>query len=237
MGHDTVNHSRPGSQEIQSYSVQLSSHDEGWEGFPKGDNPYVAEGSRCIFGYSFLFVPAIPIFFAGEEFNAEYKPLPNLAPDLFGKGEEGSGTWLYGSWIQWDQVKLKEHSDMFIDVRKMIRIRKENKDLFFARMDNAVPEIIALEIQSETGIPTPFAIWNEKGVIIIAGNNKDHDVDCTVRIPAEKLGLDLNKSYTIRDLWNNTTLKMKGSGLDNLSFKIKRDHVQRGGIAVFKIEK
>ena len=71
--------------DIKYYSVQLSSHDDGWEGFPVNDNPYVAEGSRFLFGYSCLFTPSIPIFFSGEEFNAQYKPLPNLAPDLFGK--------------------------------------------------------------------------------------------------------------------------------------------------------
>lgn len=122
--------------DIKYYSIQLSSHDDGWDGFPADANPYVAEGIRCLFGYSFLFTPSIPIFFAGEECKADYQPVPNLAPDLFGKGTEGEGRWLYGSWIQWDQLQQKEHAQMLEDVRKMIRIRKENSDLFFAWTDN-----------------------------------------------------------------------------------------------------
>ena len=53
-----------------SPSLQLSCHDNGWEGFPSDKNPYAAAGSRATFGYSFLFTPMVPIFMAGEEFDA-----------------------------------------------------------------------------------------------------------------------------------------------------------------------
>jgi len=53
-------------------SVQLSCHDNGWEGFPADKNPSVAQGSRALFGYSFLFTSMIPIFFSGEEFDATF---------------------------------------------------------------------------------------------------------------------------------------------------------------------
>src|SRR5208283_1717596 len=49
-------------------SLLLSCHDRGWEGFPLDKSPYVALGSRALFGYSFLFTPMIPVFFSGEEF-------------------------------------------------------------------------------------------------------------------------------------------------------------------------
>ena len=38
-------------------SILLSCHDNGWTGFPLDKNPYVAQGSRSLFGYSFLFLP------------------------------------------------------------------------------------------------------------------------------------------------------------------------------------
>jgi hypothetical protein len=75
-------------------------HDDGWDGFPLDKNPYVAQGSRSMFGYSLLFTPSIPLFMSGEEFNADYIPLPAHAPDLYGKGGPGKGRWLYASMIE-----------------------------------------------------------------------------------------------------------------------------------------
>lgn len=86
--------------------VQLSCHDDGWEDF-QGTNPYVAQGSRFIFGYGALFSGMIPIFMAGEEFDAQYVPLPKLSPNLFGGADPGQGTWLYGSMLQWTSLRVR----------------------------------------------------------------------------------------------------------------------------------
>ena len=61
-------------------SIQLSCHDNGWTGFPLDKSPYVAQGSRALFGYSFLFSPMIPIFFSGEEFDATFMLCQNCLP-------------------------------------------------------------------------------------------------------------------------------------------------------------
>jgi hypothetical protein len=76
-------------------SIQLSSHDDGWDSFPLSDNPYAAEGSRCLFGYSLMFLPAAVLFMAGDEFDADFVPLPTLSPYLFKKEKIGQGKWLY----------------------------------------------------------------------------------------------------------------------------------------------
>ena len=47
-------------------TIQLSCHDQGWDGFPLDRSPYTAQGSRALMGYSCLFAPAIPIFFSGK---------------------------------------------------------------------------------------------------------------------------------------------------------------------------
>ena len=44
-----------------------------------------------LFGYSCLFTPMIPIFFAGEEFDATYRPIPWLSAHLFGGQDLGKG--------------------------------------------------------------------------------------------------------------------------------------------------
>ncbi len=106
-------------------SIQLSCHDDGWEGFPKGQNPYAARGSRFVFGYCFMLTPAVPIFMSGEEFDADFVPLPRLSPALFGGKDIGQGTWLYGSWLRWKQAEEPAHRAMLDDVRAIIRIRRD----------------------------------------------------------------------------------------------------------------
>jgi hypothetical protein len=117
-------------------SILLSCHDNGWTGFPLDKNPYVAQGSRSMFGYSFLFSPMIPIFFSGEEFNAAFHALPELTPDLYGGKDAGKGRWLYGAMLDWNEVNLKymilpfvreifaelEHSSGFERVRRHLSL-------------------------------------------------------------------------------------------------------------------
>jgi hypothetical protein len=85
-------------------ACQLSCHDNGWDGSPLDQNPYAAQGSRFVFGYSCLLAPSVPILMSGEEFNADYVPLPTHTPGLFRRGEPGTGRWLYASWLQWEQL-------------------------------------------------------------------------------------------------------------------------------------
>ena len=217
--------------DLKYRSTQISSHDDGWETFPADANPYVAEGSRCVFGYSCLFTPSIPVFMSGEEFDADYKPLPRHTPDLYGKGERGKGKWLYASWIQWDQLKEKKHAEMLADVKKMIAIRKQNSDVFCASTTADAPKILELEYKADQTIPVPYIIWNGKKAFVVAGNNTDKDVQCTVTIPVEKIGLAKIKSCT--DLWNNKTLPVKSN---TISFVIKKDKTAAGGVIIIKLE-
>jgi Alpha amylase, catalytic domain len=111
------------------FSVQLSCHDNGWDGTPLDKNAYAARGSRFVFGYTVLLAPGVPIFMGGEEFNADYVPLPAHTPGLFGEGEPGTGRWLYASWLQWEQLKNPEKQAVLEDVKRLIHIRKTNSDL------------------------------------------------------------------------------------------------------------
>ncbi len=223
--------------DLHYYSVDLSDHDEGWENFPKEQNPYVAEGSRCLFGYSCLFTPAIPLFMSGEEFDAKFSPNPKLTPDLYGKGTPGDGTWLYGAIIDWEQLNQKEQRDMLQDVKRMISIRKEEADIFHAYLNDTLPDLFELQYESSIKIPVPFAMQNTKKIIIVAGNNTNQDVKCKIKMPLQHTGINPDKTYTIHDLWNDRKWKIKGKELEAFQFEIKRDKVSGGGISVFKILK
>ena len=66
---------------------------------------------------------------SGEEFNADYRPLPQLSPGLFGGEPFGKGRWLYGSWIDWEQLKLPEKTQMLEDMKSIIKIRRSQSEL------------------------------------------------------------------------------------------------------------
>ena len=218
------------------HNTILSCHDDGWEGFALDENPYVAEGSRCLFGYSGLFTPSIVSFMSGEEFDAGFVPLPTLSPYLFKKEDIGKGKWLYGSWLQWDQLKGKKHAEMFADVKKMISIRKQEKDLLCAADDNTVPNITGLKYKSRYTIPVPYIMWNNNKAIIVAGNNTDKDVNMSVTIPTDITGMENIRNFVITDLWNGGSKKVNAAELKEFNIKIRKDKTSGGGIAIYKIE-
>jgi hypothetical protein len=70
----------------------------------------------------------------------------------------------------------------------------------------------------------------------INGNNQHKDVKVTVTLPVEKIGMSGASRIRITDLWNGAEQIKNISNTTNLTFQIKRDRVQGGGLAVFKIE-
>ena len=217
-------------------SLQISCHDGGWEGFPKNDNPYSVQGSRCIMAYSGLLTPTVPIIFSGEEFDASFNALPGLKPSLFGdKGKAGDGRWLYGNVIDWQEMTIEKNREMLEDVKRIIQIRKQESDLFNGFAIQSGVQISELKTNAIANIPVPFGIWNNQKLVIVAGNNSDKDVECSIEIPIKEMGFHPDDTYTIIDLWNDKEWKIKGDELMNFSFKIKRDQVSGGGVSVFKI--
>jgi hypothetical protein len=216
-------------------TIQLSCHDDGWDSFPLTDNPYVAEGSRCLFGYSCLFLPVIPIFMSGEEFDAGYVPFPSHSPFLFKKEKVGQGKWLYATMIQWDQLKQKKHADMLTDVKKMIVIRKKESELIHASKNNVTSNIDSLAFSCSAKVPVPYILWNDKTALIVAGNPTDKDVKITVDIPTDKIGKNAKK-IVVTDLWNGGKKELTFAGLKKFSFTVKKDRTAGGGISIFKIE-
>ncbi|MDR1594129.1 MAG: hypothetical protein LBS43_06550 [Prevotellaceae bacterium] len=223
------------------YSTQLSSHDDGWEGSPLDKNPYVAEGSRSMFGYSCLFTPSIPLFMSGEEFNADYIPLPSHTPDLWGKGEQGKGRWLYASMIDWEQLKQPSKQDMLDDVTRMIAIRKADVDLFRPLTSDKKPPLKTVALQTtgvdKDSIPVPYMLYNERKAIVVCGNTTDMTVKGVLNISLAGTPLENAKRLQITDLWNGGKAKrIKAEDLQKYPVVMKPDKTKRGGVAVLKIE-
>jgi hypothetical protein len=219
-------------------SLQLSCHDNGWTGFPLNKNPYVAQGSRSLFGYSFLFSPMIPIFFSGEEFDATFHALPELSPNLYGDKDAGKGRWLYGAMLDWNELKEPEHRDMLVDVKKMMAIRKEYSGILAMWPGGKEPNLKAVRSEGNVKVPVPYLRWNDRTVIVVAGNrNQELDANLTLAIALTGTGLDGHKNYSVTDLWSSAEAKTcTEAELRSFHCAVKRDGRAAGGLAVFKIE-
>jgi hypothetical protein len=224
----------------QWLSVQLSSHDDGWDGYPLNKNPYTAQGSRFVFGYSFLLTPAIPLFMAGEEFNADFVPLPTLSPKLYGGENPGQGRWLYGSWIQWEQLAGRDHAEMLDDVKRLIRIRRENPSLIHPlKVGDGCDHLISVPYSAQRELPVPYLYWNERRGILVAGN-PDPSRDATIRfdVPFASIGFEPAQRIAVTDLWNeDETTITTAEAFNEMQFTIKRDKAHRGGMLVVAIDK
>ncbi|MCU0513073.1 MAG: alpha-amylase family glycosyl hydrolase [Anaerolineae bacterium] len=216
-------------------SGQISSHDNGWEGY-EHDNPYTAQGSRCIFGYGSLFSGLVPIFVAGEEFNAPFKALPQLSPHLFGGARPGEGKWLYGGEVQWSALEQPAHQAMLHDVQQLIALRRREPLLRAAT--NAAPlPMRALEYTSDRPCPPPYARWNATGLIVVAGNHdRTQPVTLSLALPLADLGFAGRTDWRVTELWTGATGTYHHSATARLSVTVPADATPQGGVRVLKLE-
>lgn len=218
-------------------SLLLSCHDRGWEGFPLDKSPYVALGSRALFGYSFLFTPMIPVFFSGEEFDASFRPIPWESPHFLGDEGAGKGRWLYGCMLDWNELSQPRHRDMFEDVKKMIAIRKREADLLGVVPDQEEPKLKAVPFDGDITVPIPYIRWNDNGAVIVAANrDTNHDAHLKLRLPLKEIGMAGHASYKVTDLWPGDEMKVHSDkDLASFALIVRRDKTQGGGLRVFKI--
>ncbi len=220
-------------------SIQLSSHDDGNDGtWPEKGSPYTAQGSRSLFGYSVMLTPAIPLFYSGEEFDATFRPMPTQSADLVAGGNPGKGRMLYGCRLDWDELNQPRQRAMFEDVKRMIAIRKREKEILEVRPEPIRPQLMAVPFDSEVKVPKPYIRWNERAAIVVAANrNSGQDANLTLRVPLQEIGFSGHSSYRVTDLWAEEEAHMYSeSDLAHLACMVKRDKSPRGGLRVLKIE-
>lgn len=198
----------------------------------------MAQGSRYVFGYGVLLAPCIPIFMSGEEFASDYVPLPRLTPDLYGKGKPGSGRWLYGSWLQWNQVKEPRHAQMLSDVTKLLRIRRENRDLLHAWGKGQIGNILPLQFEALAKPPIPYVIWNERKAVVVAANpDSTNSLEIALKIPLAEMGWKDGPAVKVTDLWSAGGVRtMAATEASSIKATIAPDKAAAGGLAVLLLE-
>jgi hypothetical protein len=219
-------------------AIQLSCHDQGWDGFPLDKNPYTAQGSRALIGYSCLLAAAIPIFVSGEEFNATFRPLPWQSPYLYGGKDPGKGRWLYGCMLNWDELQHPEQRAMLEDVKKMIAIRKRETDILNMQPESIRPKLMVVAVKSKVKVPRPYIRWSEHGAILVAANrDTKQDAQLVLQVPLQEIGLAGHAKYKVTDLWSElgTTIHPEAD-LQAFQCTVRCDKTKGGGLRVLKIE-
>ena len=219
--------------------IAPSCHDCGWDKFPLDRNPYSVQGSRHAFGYAALLAPAIPLFMSGEEFDAQYRPLPRHTPGLFGEGEPGTGRWLYASWLQWDRLDEPGGQAMFKDVKRMLEIRSEHSDLMKAiGSDDEQLFFKPVEFESEVNLPVPYILTNGTRAVLIVGNPTNETQQLTVVLSAEDLGFGPIRKLKITHVWprEGVAQTVRSRTLKSYSVLLPQDGVPGGGLQVIRFE-
>ena len=125
---------------------------------------------------------------------------------------------------------------MLADVKKMIAIRNQEKDVIHSVLNDARPPIVPVEYNSSANVPVPYVMWNGPKAILVAGNNLNKDVKLTAKLPLEKIGMAGASQIKITDLWNGGERVISAKNASNFTFTIKKDKTAGGGLAVYKIE-
>ena len=166
------------------YTFALSDH----------DSPhYWANGSLLNFGYQAIFAPVIPLFYIGEEWN-------NITNTSHG---------LYWATIEWDLLKNKEHTLFYENVKKMIKIRRQNANIFeFFPEDHTQTNICKIEVEGSC-LQSYARYADGVGIMIIANEDKNDDKLLTFKIPFEEMQLNDGQYYQLIDLMSGEILKLQ----------------------------
>jgi hypothetical protein len=211
-------------------TVQVSCHDAGWLSGP--GNYYRVRGSRSAFGYSALLSHCVPLFFAGEEFNAEQHGVPKLRRGLFGAG--GPGGWLYGTAIDWRELEGPDKAAMRDDVRRLLHVRRSNSDVINA--DHQIGDMVAVPV--EPALPlVPYLRWAGQGsAVLVIGNEADHPITATVELPLGKIGFPLGSTCVARDLLTGEESKVRSSVSLPWTVTVPGDRQPGGGLVALRLD-
>ncbi|MGI5183714.1 alpha-amylase family glycosyl hydrolase [Dactylosporangium sp. CA-152071] len=209
---------------------QLSSHDRGWEALP--GNHYVARGSRAKLGYGLLLNPQVPLFFAGEEFDADPVPLPRLRQGLFGTG--GPGGWLYGSRLDWSQLEDPAKRAVHDDARRCLAARRGYRHLLNA--DPAACEMVRAAGNGASALVPYLRYRPGEDAVLVVGNDLPRDVTFVLSLPLAQLGLDGADTVRVTDILGaGPPRRLTPAQLTRFDVAVGADYTPGGGVRAFHL--
>lgn len=172
---------------LRFYTFNLLNHDDG--------APNV-RGNRVKFAYQAIFSPFIPIWWVGEEF---INPGNKLYPGV-----------MYGAEIEWDRLDQTRNREFYEDVKKYIRIRRENPEIFEyfpeqlidANIEKVDSEMIGWGANSLQA----YARYQKNKAVVIVPNNEDADGTFKITPDYGIIGLGGAYGYKITDLYTDQVI-------------------------------
>ncbi len=225
-------------------TMQISCHDEGINMGP--GNYYALRGSRFKFGYSAVFGYNIPLFMAGEEFDADFHGVGNLKKKIY-DGFENSreidfydenpdtagGGWLLGNRLDWTETEREGHREMLLDCRKILRIRNENADILHYNREKTA--ILPVKCIPKSGSVPYIRYLEGRAAILIVGNERISDCEFIVQIPLGQMKFSECGAYRVTDLWNGQERIVEGRYMKCLKVTVPGDYKAQGGVRAFRI--
>ncbi|WP_255782469.1 alpha-amylase family glycosyl hydrolase [Dactylosporangium sp. AC04546] len=209
---------------------QLSCHDRGWEALP--GNHYVARGSRAKLGYGLLLNPQVPLFFAGEEFDAEPVALPRLRQGLFGTG--GPGGWLYGCRLDWSQLDDPSRRAVLDDTRRFLAARRRYRHLITA--DPAAGEMVRAAGNGASALVPWLRYRPGEDAVLVVGNDLPRPVEFVLSLPLDQLGFAGAETVWVTDILADATpCAMTPAELTDLRVDVGADYTPGGGVRAFHL--
>lgn len=198
---------------LRFYTFNLLNHD---------DNVPNVRGSRVKFAYQAIFSPFIPIWWVGEEW---MNPGSKLYPGV-----------MYYAEIEWDKLDQPRNRAFYEDVKKYIRIRRENPEIFEYFPEQLIHTNIE-KVNSEMvgwGANTlqAYARYQKNKAVVIVPNNEDEDGTFKITPDYEKIGLGDATGYRITDLYADQVIA-EGTAEELASFETTISAVNLG---IYQIE-
>lgn len=196
---------------LRYYTFNLLNHDD--------PTPNI-KGNRVKFAYQAIFSPFIPIWWIGEEW---INPGNKLYPGV-----------MYFSKIEWNLLDVAQNRDFYEDVKKYIRIRRENTDIFEyfpSQLNNTNIQKVKSTVKGVENSLQSYARYIKNKAIIIIPNNQAKELTYTVTPDYDKIGLSGAKSYKITNLYNGEAFETSSSQLVHFDVTLRPYNV-----GIYKIE-
>lgn len=177
----------PGTKRFHTF--MLSCHDS---------KDYIVKGSPIVIGYQAILAPFIPLWYIGEEWN---NPKEHFV-DFFVKRDKIKRTsWnLYDTKIDWKTKEQDKNKAFFEKVKKMIRIRRSNPDIFEYFPDNHRNSNICKVETDHKNLLQAYARYRGGRAIIVVPNNGKTEELITVSVPFADAGIPKGSTYLVTDL-------------------------------------
>jgi hypothetical protein len=186
---------------------------------------YVLHGSRFSTAYN-MFLPGIPLFMSGEEFNNPLNFVP-AAGCLYPDENTWCGGLLYASVLQWDKLNESSNKAFFQDFKKIISIRKSEPVLAYYAESLADSNIsIINDYNSSVAVPKPYARWHNNSLVMILGNNNEtKDAKIYVNFSSVLAKSSVSRDYYIlEDLWNGERKTITEADLNDYPIVVASDN-------------